>query len=325
MALRYPTQTLRVAALAPTLSILHFMTSDGSHWDPTYQTAVRTFTSLRPPMAYTIIKEKKQVEYTFIDYINITINTHTSIIRRRARCALPMPMKFHPVAWLPIPLNQETGAADSFADWNTEVVLRVLATIIQRLGGRKRGEAPTRLRYPYVCDTSRMYCARTNPRVHTARMLDATTCWSKPELVVSAVHQLSLHMKATIPSVAREPSKRILPVSTEVPSNPRAALEIFLSLRSRLKERGQSVGEEYAGGIQIFKNLFIQYGRQELADNLPEFPLGGITSGNNQRSITAPGSSQQLAPEMPSPKRIEVQMEDDQENPSITAGPLRKP
>ena len=31
MALRYPTQALRVAALAPTLSILHFVTSDRSH------------------------------------------------------------------------------------------------------------------------------------------------------------------------------------------------------------------------------------------------------------------------------------------------------
>ena len=32
MALRYPMQALRVAALVPTLSILHFVTSDGSHW-----------------------------------------------------------------------------------------------------------------------------------------------------------------------------------------------------------------------------------------------------------------------------------------------------
>ena len=126
MALRYPTQTLRVAALAPILSILHFVTSDGSHWGPTYQTAVRSFTSLRPPMAYTIVKKKKQVEYNF-----------TSIIRGRARCALPMPMEFYPIAWLHSPLNQETGAAYSFADWNTEVILRVLAMIIQRLGGRK--------------------------------------------------------------------------------------------------------------------------------------------------------------------------------------------
>ena len=104
-----------------------------------------------------------------------------------------MPMEFHPVAWLHIPLNQETGAADFFADWNTEVVLRVMATIIQRLGGSERGDG---FRYPYVCDTSRMYCDRTNPRVHTARILDATTCWSKPELVDLAVYQLYLHMKA---------------------------------------------------------------------------------------------------------------------------------
>ena len=36
--------------------------------------------------------------------------------------------------------------------------------------------------------------------------------------------------------------------------------------------------------------------------------------------MTAPGSSQQLPPEMPPSNKIETQMEDDQENPSITAG-----
>ena len=128
-------------------------------------------------------------------------------------------------------------------------------------------------------------------------------------------------MKATIPSIVRVPNKKTL--CHLPPKTPaiRAALEIFLSLHSRLKERGQSIGEEYARGIQIFKNIFIQYGRQDLADNLPELPLGGITSENNQVSITAPGSSQQLQPEMPPRNSIEVQMEDDQENPSIIAGP----
>ena len=130
------------------------MISDGSQRGPTYQRAVSSFASLRPPLAYTIIKDKKQVEHNF-----------ASIIRARARCALSMPMEFHPIAWLHIPLNPETGAADSFANWNAEVVLRVLATIVQRLGGRKRGEEPTGLRYPYVWDTSRMYCNRTSTRV----------------------------------------------------------------------------------------------------------------------------------------------------------------
>ena len=62
MALRYPTQALRVAASAPALSILHFENTKGSQRGPTYQAAVRNFASLRPPMAYTIIKDKKQVE-----------------------------------------------------------------------------------------------------------------------------------------------------------------------------------------------------------------------------------------------------------------------
>ena len=94
-----------------------------------------------------------------------------------------------------------------------------------------------------------------------------------------------------ISSVAREPSKKTLADSTEVPSNPRSALEIFLSLHCRQKERGQLVGEEYARGIQIFKNLFMQYGHPDLANSLPELPHGSITGENNQTSITAHGSS----------------------------------
>ena len=89
MALRYPKQVLRMAANTPTFSILHFVTTDGLQPDPTYHRVVAGFTSLRPPMAYTIIKDKKQVEHNF-----------TSIIKARARSALPMPMEFHPIAWL---------------------------------------------------------------------------------------------------------------------------------------------------------------------------------------------------------------------------------
>ena len=131
-------------------------------------------------MAYTSIKNERQVEYDF-----------TLIIRARAQWALPISMEFHPIAWLHIPLDAETGAADSFENWNSDVVLRVLATIIQRLGDRKRGENLTGLRYPYVCDTSRMHCDRTSPLAHPARILNATTCWSKPELVDLAVHHIS--------------------------------------------------------------------------------------------------------------------------------------
>ena len=236
-------------------------------------------------MAYTIIKNKKQVEHNF-----------TSIIRARARCALPMPMEFHPIAWLHIPLNPATGAAHSLADWSTEVILRILATVIQRLGGRRRGESPTGLRYPYVCDASRMYCNRTNPRAHPSNILQATTCWSKPDLVDLAVHQTSQRIKAKTPSVAKEPNRKTLPISTDVPSNPRAALEMFLNLHSKQKEREDSVGEDYARGIQTFKNLLIQYGHPELADKLPDFPQGKITEENNATNAAAPAAHSKQYP-----------------------------
>ena len=79
-------------------------------------------------------------------------------------------------------------------------------------------------------------------------------------------------MKAKTPSVAKEPNRKALPISADVPNNPRAALELFLNLHSRQKERRDSVGEDYARRIQISKNLFVQYGHPELANNLPDFP-----------------------------------------------------
>ena len=128
MALRYPTQTLRVAASAPTLSIFHFVKTNRSQWGPTFQTAVKNFSYLRPRKAYTVFKDRKQVEHNF-----------TAVIRARARCALPMPMEFHPVAWLHIPIDPHTGAVSSCAESDEPVVLGILATIVHRLGGRKRG------------------------------------------------------------------------------------------------------------------------------------------------------------------------------------------
>ena len=98
MALRYPTQPLRVAASTPTLSILHFVDPQDDARPPNFQMLVRHFANFRPPMAYLIIKEKKQVEHNFV-----------TLIRARARCALPMPLDLHPVEWLHAPINPSTG------------------------------------------------------------------------------------------------------------------------------------------------------------------------------------------------------------------------
>ena len=65
-----------------------------------------TFGNLRPPMAYTIIKDKTQVEHNY-----------STLIEARARCALPMPLELHPLVWLHIPRCPETGAVDNFPEW----------------------------------------------------------------------------------------------------------------------------------------------------------------------------------------------------------------
>ena len=86
MALRYLTQTLRVAASTSTFSLMYFVTPDSFQRAPTYQALVRNFANLRPPMAHTIIKDNRQIEHNFV-----------TLVRARARCTLPMPLEFHPV------------------------------------------------------------------------------------------------------------------------------------------------------------------------------------------------------------------------------------
>ena len=285
MALRYPTQTLRVAAVSPSLSILHFVTSDGPLQGPTYQSVIHSFANLRPPMAYTVIKDRQQVEHNYL-----------SLIKARARSSLPLPMEIHPVVWLHTPIDPNNGAVATFEGWDVPVVLRILRTIIQRLGGRRKGEEPTRLLYPYACDTSRIYCARTEPREHTARILNTITCWAQPELVDLAIHQTFQQLPTTIPTVAKEPSKKDLPVNTDVPSNPRMALEIFVRLHGLQRERTRAVGEEYARGIRTFRQLFIQYGHQELADGLPNLESLEAIPGISDLSEAASGSSRTAFP-----------------------------
>ena len=152
MALRYLTQPLKVAANASAYSFLQFVGSGKLRWTLTCQAVVHNFGNLRHPMAYTIIKDRKQVEHNY-----------ATLIHACACCALPLPLEFHLIWWLHIPLNPETGALNDFPGWDVPVILRILTTTIPRLVGRVHGEAPSGLYYPYVCDISRMYCARTEP------------------------------------------------------------------------------------------------------------------------------------------------------------------
>ena len=178
MALRYPTQPLKVAASTPTLSLLHFVSTDNSQRPPTYQALVRKFANLQTSMTYTVIKDEKQIEHNY-----------STLIEARARCALPMSLDFYPVVWLHIPLCPETGAVDNFLEWYEAAILRILSVAVQRLVRKTHDEAPSALHYPYVCDLSRMYCVRAEPCVNTATILRKTTsCWKKQELVDQAIH-----------------------------------------------------------------------------------------------------------------------------------------
>ena len=136
MALQFPTQPLRVAISTPTLSILHFVDPEDDTRPLDFQMLVREFANFRPPMAYTIIKDKKQTEHNFV-----------MLVRAKARCALPMPLEFHPVEWLLVPMNPNTGAIQDFSSWDEEAILRTLTNATQGLGGRRKGSTLQKLQY----------------------------------------------------------------------------------------------------------------------------------------------------------------------------------
>ena len=267
MALRYPTQPLRVAAKAPTLSILHFVDPEDDARQPDFQMLVRNFANFRPPMTYTIIKDKKQVEYNF-----------SALIRARARCAVPMSLELHPVEWLHAPVEPSTGALQGFASWDEPGILRVLTNAERRLGGRRKGSTPERLQHRVIQDVSRMYNPRATPQADTATILSDTTHWADPPIVDRMIHQGFETLKATVPKIAREPNRKRLPLNEEMPSNPQMAMEIFMSLITKQRDEGNTVYDSYSNAIGTFKEIFFRYGRQDLADQLPELSPAGSTS-----------------------------------------------
>ena len=244
MALRFPTQPLRIAASSPTLSLLHFVDPQDNARPPEFQTLVHNFANFRPPMAYTVVKDKKQVEHNF-----------ATLIRARARCAIPMPMELHPIEWLHAPINPGTGALLDFAGWDEPGILRVLANAIQRLGWRRKGSASERLQHQNIQDVSRMYNPRTRPLDNTALALTNITCWANPPLVDQTIYRSYQMLNAIIPKIAKEPQRKVLPISAEAPSNPKMAMEIFMKLVAKQQEEGSSVCADYLTAIETYKEI----------------------------------------------------------------------
>ena len=282
MALRYPTQPLRVAASTPTLSILHFVDPEDDTRLPDLHTLARSFANFRPPMAYTVIKDRKQVEHNFV-----------TLMRARARCAVPMSLEFHPVESLHVPIKPNTGTVQDFTSWDEPGILRALSNAIQRLGGRRKGSTLEQLRHRTVRDTSRMYNPRTEPQTDTATILSSTTCWANPPMIDCTVHKNYQTLKAITPKIAKEPSRKILPISDEVPNNPKMAMEIFMNLIAKQKEEGNSVYASYLIAIQTYREMFMKYGHLDLADQLPKLRPAGSTTEQAARheEVSAGGST----------------------------------
>ena len=97
-----------------------------------------------------------------------------------------------------------------------------------------------------------MYNPRTEPQPDTATILSSTTCWANPPMIDCTVHKNYQTLMAITPKIAKEPSRKILPISDEVPNNPKMAMEIFMNLIAKQKEEGNSVYASYLIAIQTY-------------------------------------------------------------------------
>ena len=115
-----------------------------------------------------------------------------------------------------------------------------------------------------------MYSERTEPRPNTAAILQATTCWSRPEVVDQTAHQQFQKVRDSMQLIAQAPTTRSMLISRELPVNPDMAMYIFLELVARQSNHGSPVLENIKSSMRRYKEVFIQLGHKQFADSLPE-------------------------------------------------------
>ena len=81
-----------------------------------------------------------------------------------------------------------------------------------------------------------MYNPRTRPLDNTAKALTNITCWTNPGIADQTIFRHYQMLNATKPKIAKEPKRKVLPINTEAPSNPKMAMEIFMKLIAKQKE-----------------------------------------------------------------------------------------
>ena len=119
---------------------------------------------------------------------------------------------------------------------------------------------------------------RTKPLDNTTVTLTTITCWANPPVVDQTIYQNYQILNATTPKIAKEPIRKVLLISAEAPSNPKMAMEIFIRVIAKQKEENSSVCTDYVTAVETYKNIFNEYGRQDLADQLTEqCPMGSTT------------------------------------------------
>ena len=144
-----------------------------------------------------------------------------------------------------------------------------------------------------------MYNPRTRPLDNTALALTNITCWANPPVVDQTIYRSYQMLNAIIPKIAKEPQRKVLPISAEAPSNPKIAMEIFMKLVAKQQEESSSVCADYLTAIETYKDAFKEYERQDLANQLPEQCPACSASGRHTTRLEenpASGSTTSLAP-----------------------------
>ena len=101
-------------------------------------------------------------------------------------------------------------------------------------------------------------------------------------------------LNATIPKIAKQPQRKVLPISTEAPNIPKMAMEIFMKLIAKQQEENSSVCTDYLTAVETYKDIFKRYGHQDVVNQLPEqCPVGSFVERQaaGQKENSAGGST----------------------------------
>ena len=128
-------------------------------------------------------------------------------------CGLPWPLEFHTVAWLHIPLRQDTGAVEEFPWWDEPVVLRIIMAVVQGYVAEDVANLSAGCIIP-TCATRRgCIVSVRNPASTPPTSLGRVPVGHSESWLTKHFINSSKDWETTVPIIARGPNARVLPIS----------------------------------------------------------------------------------------------------------------